>query len=205
VFLETVARNRDKTTEDAVEWSGQGAVFVAAEALEKGLVDQIGTFESTLNALKQENETMDWKALTVAALTENRADLVAEIQSAAVASVEKVDAEAIRAEAAQAERERIAAIEALEMPGTAELIAKFKADGTAPNVAAVEIIKAAKAGALSAPAAAGKHGAQHLAALKQTENALNPPTAGSGQDAELTDADAATAAIALARKAGIEA
>ena len=203
VFIETVARNRNKKPEDAVEWSGQGAVFVAAEALKMGLIDGIGTFESTLEAIKQERNSMDWNKLTAADLRQNRADLVAEIEAGAVAGVPKVDVDAIQAEAAKVERERIAAIEAMEMPGTAELIAKFKADGTKPEVAALEIIKAAKAGAPAAPAATT--GAQHLAALKKTEDGLNPPKAGSGEDAEPTLEEAAKAATALARKAGIDA
>ena len=146
---------------------------------------------------------MDWNKLTAADLRQNRADLVAEIEAGAVAGVPKVDVDAIQAEAAKVERERIAAIEAMEMPGTAELIAKFKADGTKPEVAALEIIKAAKAGAPAAPAATT--GAQHLAALKKTEDGLNPPKAGSGEDAEPTLEEAAKAATALARKAGIDA
>lgn len=204
VFIESVARNRSTTTDDVAQSYGKGAVFVASEALKRGMIDSIGTFESTLEAMKQELNSMDYSKLTVAALTENRPDLVAEINSAAVASVEKIDAEAVRAEAAKAERERIAAIEAMELPGTAELIAQFKADGTKPEAAAIAIVKAAKA-APAVQAGATPAGAQHLGGLKQTEDTLNPPKAGSGQDAEPTDEEAASAAIALARKAGIDA
>jgi ClpP class serine protease len=203
VFIDTVARNRNTTAETVLESFGQGAVFVASEALKRGMIDGIGTFEGTLQSMKQELDSMDYSKLTVASLTENRADLVAEITAAAVAGVEKVDADALRAEAAKSERERIAAIEAMEMPGTAELIAKFKADGTKPEVAAFEIIKAAKAGAPAKPAATD--GAQNLDALKQTEEGLNPPKAGRGEDAEPTLEEAAKAATALARKAGIDA
>ena len=203
VFIDTVARNRNTTSETVLESFGQGAVFVASEALKRGMIDGIGTFEGTIQSMKQELDSMDYSKLTVASLTEHRADLVAEITAAAVAGVEKVDAEALRAEAAKSERERIAAIEAMEMPGTAELIAKFKADGTKPEVAAFEIIKAAKAGAPAKPAATT--GAQHLDALQKTEDGLNPPKAGSGEDAEPTVEEAAKAATALARKAGIDA
>lgn len=202
VFIAAVAKNRDTTQENVVESFGKGAVFVAAEAEKRGMVDGIGTFEGTLEALKQELNSMDYSKITVASLTENRADLVAEIQAAAVASVEKVDTDAIRAEAAKSERERIAAIEAMELPGTAQLIAKFKAEGTRPEMAAIEIVKAAKA---SAPVSNETAGAQHLAALKQTEQSLTPPTAGSGEDAQPSEEDAAVAALALARKAGIDA
>lgn len=203
VFIETLAQNRNTTPENVVESYGKGAVFVAAEAQKRGMIDSIGTFETTLEALKQELNSMDYSKLTVASLTENRADLVAEITAAAIASVDKPDVAAIQAAAAAAERERIAAIEAMVMPGAEELVAKFKADGTQPAQAAIEIIKAAKAAPAQPAAAAGA--AQHLAALKQTEDSLNPPKAGTGQDAEPTEEEAAKAALALARKAGIDA
>lgn len=202
VFIETLAQNRNTTPENVVESYGKGAVFVAAEAQKRGMIDSIGTFETTLEALKQELNSMDYSKLTVASLTEHRADLVTEITAAAIASVDKPDVAAIQAAAAAAERERIAAIEAMAMPGAEDLVAKFKADGTQPAQAAIEIIKAAKAAPAKPAAAAGA--AQHLAALKQTEESLNPPKAGTGQDADPSE-EAAKAAIALARKAGIDA
>lgn len=202
VFIETLARNRNTTADAVIQSFGQGSVFVAAEAVKRGMIDGIGTFESTLEALKQELNSMDYSKLTVAALTEHRADLVAEIHAAAIASVEKPDLAAIQAQAAADERARIVGLEALAMPGTEELIAGFKADGTKPEAAAIKILLAAKA-APAAPAQAGA--AAHLAGLKETEQTLTPPKAGTGQDAESTEAEAAAAAIALARKAGIEA
>ena len=85
------------------------------------------------------------------------------------------------------------------MPGTEDLIAGFKADGTKPEAAAIAILKAARQNI-------GKPGAHaHLAGLKQTEDALNPPKAGTGEDAKPTLEEAAKAATALARKAGIDA
>ncbi len=201
VFVDTVARNRNTTTESVLESFGQGAVFVAAEALERGMIDAIGTFEGTLQQMKTELSSMDYSKITAASLTEARPDLVAEIQSAALAGVEKFDADAIRAEGAAAERERITGLDALAMPGTEELVAKFKADGTTPEAAAFAILKAAREGA--GFASAGAH--QHLAGLKQTEAGLTPPKAGDGSDAESSLEDAAKAATALARKAGIDA
>lgn len=196
VFVDTVARNRNTTTETVLESFGQGAVFVAAEALERGMIDAIGTFEGTLQQMKTELSSMDYSKLTVASLTEARADLVAEIQAAVLADV---DLDAVRAEGATAERERITALEALAMPGTEDLIAQFKADGTKPEVAAMAILKAARENQ-------GNPGAhQHLAGLKKTEAGLTPPKAGDGSDAEPSLEEAAKAATALARKAGIDA
>lgn len=201
VFVEAVARNRHTSAEAVLESYGKGAVFVSADAEKRKMIDAIGTFEGTLQSLKQELDSMDYSKLTVAALTENRADLVAEIKAAAVASVDKPDVDAIRAEAAAAERQRITAIEALAMPGTEDVIAACKADGSSPEQAAVKIVQAAKA----APATPEKPdaGAAHIAGLKKTEGELEAPEAGSGNDGKQTDAEAADAAIAMARKAGI--
>ena len=143
---------------------------------------------------------MDYSKITAADLREHRADLVAELQAAALASAETVDKDAIRAEGATAERERIAGLEALAMPGTEDLVARFKADGTQPAQAAIEILKAAKAGGTAQPGAAA-----HLAGLKQTEHALTAPAAGTGEDAQPTVEQAAQAAVALARSAGVDA
>jgi ClpP class serine protease len=200
VFVDTVARNRNTSTQNVLESFGQGAVFVAAEALQRGMIDSIGTFESTLQSLSEELQSMDYSKLTAAALAENRADLVAEIQTAALAGVEKIDKDALRAEGAAAERERITGLEALAMPGTEALVAQFKADGTNPEAAAIAILKAAKAGAGAKPGAAA-----HLQALQTTESQLAPPAAGTGEDTEPSVEAAASAAVAAARKAGIDA
>jgi ClpP class serine protease len=202
VFIDTVARNRNTTAETVLESFGQGAVFVASEAMKRGMIDGIGTFESTLQSLSEELKSMDYSKLTVAALTENRADLVAEITAAAVAGVEKVDVAAVQAQAAADERARIVALEALAMPGTEELVAKFKADGTKPEAAAIQLLQAARAAATKPAAAAG---AAQLAALKATEQNIQPPAAGTGQDAEINDEQAASAALKLARQAGVDA
>lgn len=199
VFVATIAKNRSISETVVLESFGAGAVFVAAEAEKRGMIDGISTFEQTLQSLRQEIETMDYDDLTVAGLTENRADLVAAITASAIAGVEKVDQDALRAEGAAAERARIEGIEALALPGTETLIAKFKADGTKPEVAAMEILKAAKAGGLAGT------GAQHITGLQQTEVSLVPPAAGPGTDQAQTTEEAATAAVQLARSAGIEA
>lgn len=203
VFVASVAANRKVSTEHVLQKFGQGGVMVASKALESGMIDAVGTFESAFESLKEELNAMDYSQLTVASLTEHRKDLVAEIQAAAIAGVEKIDAEKVRAEAVTAERQRIASIEALAVPGTEELVAKFKTDGTEPAAAAVELLKAVKAGNLTAkPATAGS---QHIAGLKQTEDGLNPPQAGSGKDGEPSIDDAAKAAVQAARAAGINA
>lgn len=203
VFVATVAENRQVTTEHVLENFGKGGIMVASKALDSGMIDAVGTFESAFESLKEELNAMDYSQLTVASLTEHRKDLVAEIQAAAIAGVEKVDADKVRADAITAERARIAEIETLAVPGTEALVAKFKAEGTSPAAAAMELLKAVKAGNLAAKPATTA--AAHLQGLEQTEAGLNPPTAGTGTDAEPSLDEAAKAAVAAARAAGVNA
>jgi len=204
VFIEAVAKNRGILPAEVISSYGAGAVFVAAEAKKRGMIDEISTFEDTLKALKAETETMDFKTLTAASLKENRADLVTEIATAAVAEamagVEKVDAAAVKAaghqEGVAAERKRIAEIEALAVPGAEAMIAGFKADGTEPAAAAMAILKAQKEGKINAGAAG------HLQNLQNTEANLNPPKAGDGKDEPKTADEMAAAIVAAAGSIG---
>lgn len=168
VFVSAVAAGRNVTVDTVLAQFGRGGVMVAEKAAINGMIDSIGTFEGALSALQKELDSMDYSALTVAGLTENRADLVAAIRSEALASVEKVDAEAIRAEGAAAERARIVAIEALAVPGTDALIAGFKADGTEPAAAAMKIVQAVQAQSKAA-------GSSALDNIKKAENEMVPP------------------------------
>lgn len=138
---------------------------------------------------------MDYKALTAQALAENRPDLVAEFKAAGVASVEKIDAEAIRAEATTAERARIAAIEALSMPGAEAVIAAAKADGASADVTAVKVIQHVRA-------AGASKGASALANIKAAETDMDPPKAAATDD-KLTDEQQAVANMDALRAAGV--
>lgn len=205
VMIGSIASNRGTTVENVVESFGKGAVFVASEALKRGMIDGIGTFEGTLQQLKTELNAMDYSQLTVASLTEHRKDLVEAISASAVAGVEKVDVAAVRAEGAAAERARIAGIEALALPGTETLVATLKADAAITvEAAAVQILQAVRTGAVKPTAA--NPSAAHLAGLEQTEAGLNAPQAGNGSGDGTTDIDAAAkAAVEAARAAGINA
>ena len=193
VFLSAVAQFRGTTLENVIQSYGQGSVFVAAEAVRRGMADRIGTFEGLIESLKLEMSSMDYKALTAQALAENRPDLVQAFKAEGMASVEKIDAEAVRADAIKAERERITAIEALAVPGTDALIAQFKSDGTSPSDAALKIVQAVKAGQASA-------GAAHLAGVKATEATLIPPK--TLEETDNTAADPVEAMLSLGRASG---
>lgn len=174
VFIQTLAANRDQTPEYVAENYGKGAVFLASDAVKRGIIDGTSTFEAVISTLSQEVTLMDFKQLTVAALTEARPDLVAAIREDAVASIEKHDPAALRAEGAEAERKRLAGIEALAMPGAEEIIAAAKADPTASaESTAIKVLAAVREGKPGNSAA----NAAALAGMRNTEAGIKPPAA----------------------------
>lgn len=197
VFIDSVAAYRGTTSENVLENYGQGAVFVASEALSRGMIDAVDTFEGLLASLQTEVNSMDYTKLTMASLTENRADLVAEIK----ATVPTVDVAAVTAQAAADERKRIADIEALSMPGAESVIAACKSDGTSVADAAMKIIAAAKAApapvAVATPAPAAGSDAIKVLVATETQNTM--PTAGRTDD----QPDELAAMVAQAKKTGV--
>lgn len=201
VFLQAVADGRGTDTANVIENYGQGAVFVAADAQKRGIIDGVGTLEGVLNELISKGNLMDFESLTAADLAEKRPDLVASIKAEALAGVETVDADAIRAEGAAAERNRIMEIEALAMPGAEDLIATLKADASVtPDQAAVKVLKHLQAkGSAVAPANAG---ANHLASLRTTEAGLEVPAVTGASDVAPVVVDESEKIIAAAQAAG---
>lgn len=195
VFIDAIAKNRNTTSENVAKSYGAGSVFIASEALSRGMIDGIQTFEQTFSNLLNEVSAMDYKDLSVTALTENRPDIVAAIKTDAIAGVEKVDAAAERAAGAKAERERIVAIESLQVAGAESLIAKFKAEGTEYATAAVEIVKHVQAQGNNSAAAATK-------VIKDTEATMQKPVATGSQDSEAPDE--VEAMLALGKASGID-
>lgn len=177
VFISTLAENRGVDEKTVLEKYGQGAVFVAQNALSRGILDGVSTFEQVLANLISEREQMDFSALTAAILAENRPDLVQAIRTEALAGVEKVDAAALRAEGAETERKRIAGIEALAMPGAEAVIAEAKADAAAtPEATALKVLAHLRANpGAAADAAKTTKADAALAGIKQTEAELVPP------------------------------
>ena len=138
---------------------------------------------------------MDFKDLTASALAENRPDLVASIRTEALASVEKVDAEAIKTAATTAERSRITAIEALAMPGAEKIVADCKADGTTAEQAAVKIVQHMRT-------TQSDKSAKVLENIKSAESDMEKPNA-SGGEGDQTDEQKAVANMEALRSAGV--
>lgn len=165
MFIEALVENRGVDRETIMDRYGQGLVFAAGEALERGLIDSIGSFEEVLTDLadRQENSA----AVSAAAQADERTiDMVdktgkkdgADANTAAALNVETLKSEnpdlvksiedGAAQRAAKAERERIAGIDkhAQGLTGVDELVAEMKADGAVtPAMAAERLLEASKA------------------------------------------------------------
>ena len=144
VFLDDVARYRGTDTATVLADFGQGASFIAADAVRRGMADRVSTLEAVIAGLAgspakkgesymaTENGTpaAEKPAIDRAYLAANHPDLLA----------------ACQVEGASAERKRILDIQGLAMRGHEALVADLVADGqTSAPEAAVKILAAEKA------------------------------------------------------------
>jgi signal peptide peptidase SppA len=135
IFVADVAKARSVSEEKVIQDMADGRVFIGQQAVAAGLVDGVSTLDALIASLNQraagvaapynaKGKTMDRETLLAA-----HPDL----------------AESIRAEGAQAERQRIDDVAAQSMPGHESLIASLKADGkTTGAEAAMQVLAAEK-------------------------------------------------------------
>lgn len=142
VFVEDVAAYRNTDTETVMARYGQGALFIAAEAVKRGMADEVSTLETLIAGLAG-NTT---KGAFMSASAGTPAPEKPAIDRAYLAANHPELITALQGEGAVAERDRILAIQALGMAGHEALVAEMVADGktTGPE-AAVRILQAEKA------------------------------------------------------------
>ena len=126
IFVDAVADNRGVTVDTVLEDMADGRVFLAKQAMRRGLIDKIASFEDTINdmatnggpqmAVKQPAKQVDPAAnaeITIETIKESHPDIVS----------------ALINEGAELERERIKACEGASFPGHEALVASMKYDG----------------------------------------------------------------------------
>jgi capsid assembly protease len=166
IFVGQVAKARGTTVEKVLEGMADGRVFIGQQAVQAGLVDGVSTLDGLIAELKQ-------RAAGVAANRNQGASMDLETLKAEYPDL----VQAIVADGAAAERARIADVEAQALPGHADLIAQFKADGktTGPEAAAAILAaERAKLGNMAAALAAD--------APAPVPHAAVPADAGSASD-----------------------
>lgn len=159
-FLNTVAAGRGARLTDSAARATEARVFAGAAAVAVGLADRVGTFESVLQGLSRaEGRTPSQKGRSMSENTgASAADPNAGTPPQATGGITKADLDAAVAKATtdaqagfeaklKADRERMAALDELaaECAGNADglaIVAKAKSEGTSPEAAALQLVKA---------------------------------------------------------------
>lgn len=167
-FIDDVARNRGVSSEDVVANFGGGSVVLPGDALAAGMIDEISTYEDLLQSLAAGQSgrvahSPKLSAKEIPSMSDtNAAAPETEITAAIITEKHPAIADAFRAEGAKAERDRLAGIDAVALPGLEKIAAECKADiNCTPEAAAVKMIQAAK-----------EPGTAYLAAQRANDAAL---------------------------------
>lgn len=192
VFVSDVARNRGVSVDDVLSDFGQGGVLIGEAARTAGMVDGITTMEALISDLSSSRRSVGVAGFRPAAGAKNpRSTLEASMpdeKNTPAAEQPVIDEAAIRAEAAQAERERITAIQALV--GPEDVKAEAIKSGASPGDAALQINAAQKA----ADAARAK---AHLTDRADAEDATEKPGPDVGGVGSSDDRSRAKQVVAL--------
>ncbi len=179
-FIGSIAQFRNISEEKIRNNFGGGGVVIGHEALQRGMVDKLGSLESVLASLtvtskNERNITMDKTKTETSAVPEITASyiqsqypevakaLADEAYNQGIADGKNATEEAFQ-KGIIAERERILAIEKIAIPGHEDLVAKAKADGSmTAETLAMQMVMAEK-----------RRGITHLASLQTAEKELPP-------------------------------
>ena len=170
LFVEHVAKFRAVSVETVLADMADGRVFIGKQALEAGLVDGVSTVDSLLEAgpggpglsivaesgagavdnIQSQTDNKNIKkgelGMDLVQLKAKHPDLVAKIEASSREGYTlQLDVDGMvataKSEGAEAERERIIALDGLQKPGREDLIKGFKKDGkTTAADAALEIV-----------------------------------------------------------------
>ncbi len=131
VFVSDVASARGVSEEKVIQDMADGRVFIGRQAVVAGLVDGVATLDDVIASLKQ-------RAAGAADQPTYQMEGGPLMDRTTLQAAHPELVEAILAEGAAAERERIFSVEAQNLPGHEALIGELKADGktTGPEAAA---------------------------------------------------------------------
>jgi len=177
VFVNAVAEYRGVTKEFVLENYGRGSVFVAKDALDRGLIDEITTMEKLIGGIME---------LNAKDIREKYPEAHREIFEEGAASI---NFKSIEVEAAQLERERILGI--LDLKGSEKLTLELIKNGSSPGDAAIAFRKDEIV-----------NGRDALSLMQAADDELNAPN-NTPQVTNLSDADQAAADIAEMKRLGV--
>lgn len=148
VFEAKVARNLGVHAEKVPAMGDHGGLRVGADAVKHGLAHRLGSLESLITELAKPaiNSPRIHTMTTVKTTAELRQAIAAgtDPNTIEIAHAEQLDAAALRAEGATAERERINGINALAAKGFEKEISAAIDDGLSIEAAALSLLKASQ-------------------------------------------------------------
>lgn len=158
IFIETVANNRGASIDTVLNDFGQGGMLIGELAVQAGMADSVGTLESLIGRESGHNldEGMsmsdnDKKSpdITLGFIASEYPDIASALrkqgEDEAMKTIEDLVTMA-KVEGAEAECERIKAVESAALPGHEDLINQLKFDGkTTGDMAALAVVQAEKA------------------------------------------------------------
>lgn len=161
VFVGTVAKHRGVDVQTVLDDMADGQLFIGQQAVDAGLVDGVSTLEALISKLNSgdsddimtmavletelEAKEMPKDEITKGYVVDNAPDVAEAFRKE---GKDSVDTDAIKTEAAKAERERIQSVLDQSMPGHDVIVKELAFDGvtTGPE-AAVKVLQAEKAAA----------------------------------------------------------
>lgn len=184
IFINAVARNRGITNEEVNKNFGQGLMFLAPKALEIGLIDELGSFDSVLSK-PQGTTTTQQKEISAMEFTKenieaNAPDVADAFRAEGQAKAEKTFAADGSKAILKADRERIATI----MANTPKGMETEASEAINSGISAGDF-------ALSVLSAQGKKNASIDSANDDDANSLTNLGGGTAPDDSKTDAEKA--------------
>lgn len=149
VFLDKVARNRGIPRGEVNDRFRQGGIATGALAVEAGMADRLGSLESLITELAGSSASNQPRSMTMTTV-KTTAELQAAIEAGTdpktiqIAAAETVDKDKLRAEAADAERQRCIGIQSLAAPGFEKEVAAALANGDSVEATGLTLFKAAQ-------------------------------------------------------------
>lgn len=202
VFVESVAKYRGETVQNVLTNYGQGAVFAGTAALQRGMVDKIGTLEGVIASLSEK------RAAAYGGKFKGASAMTPQEQAAAFAAEHPEAAALLRTEGSAGERARIAAVREQSLPGHEDLIETLAADGVTTGEQAAVAVLAAERERVKAAGESRFAGAQ--APIKQAAAADDETDAGdkvvsiNGRQVNAERAKLDAAAKAYAKEHGVD-
>lgn len=139
IFVDDVAKYRGVSSAQVYAEMADGRVFIGTQAERAGLVDGVSTLDQLIADL---NTRAGVRALSSTA-QQAEGELM-DLSIETIVAEHPAIAEALRAEGATAERQRIQDVEAQQLPGHAALIAELKFDGKTTGPEAAQRVLAAE-------------------------------------------------------------